>query len=183
MIAAGLNLKGAPLAQIAIEDSSVQFALQRGFGRTPDDSARFSAHVDAGDAMTGEFQQAGHTATFALRKTGPAQVELPPRSTAVAKDIEGQWIGDYEFGGYSRHVTITLANHADAPATAEFVVVGKRTTNLPVDLITQSEGILRIESTEIGINFEGRFRKESADIKGIFEQGPDELPLTLRRPG
>jgi len=182
VIAPGLGLKGAPLSEIAIKGDSVAFAMQRGFGRTPDEKAQFGAHVE-GDAMSGEFRQAGHSTTFALRKTGLAQVERPPRSTAVAKEIEGRWIGEYELGGYTRHVTVTLANHRGAPATAEFVVVGKRTTNLPVDLITQDEGVLRIESGEIGINFEGRFRKENGDIQGIFEQGPVELPLTLRRPG
>jgi hypothetical protein len=182
VIAPGIGLKGAPLSEIAIKGDSAAFAMQRGFGRTPDEKAQFDAHVE-GDVMSGKFRQAGHSATFALRKTGLAQVERPPHSTAVAKEIEGRWIGEYELGGYTRHVTVTLANHAGAPATAEFVVVGKRTTNLPVDLITQDEGVLRIESGEIGINFEGRFRKESGDIKGIFEQGPVELPLTLRRPG
>jgi hypothetical protein len=182
LIAPGLGLKGVPLSEIAIKGDSAAFAMQRGFGRTPDEKAQFDARVE-GDAMSGEFHQAGHSATFALRKTGPAQVEQPPRSTAIAKEIEGRWVGEYELGGYTRHVTITLANRTGAPATAEFVVVGKRTTNLPVDLITQDEGLLRIESEAFGINFEGRFRKESGDIKGTFEQGPVELPLTLRRPG
>jgi len=182
VIAPALELKGAPLSEIAVDAASVTFALQRGFARTADEKAQFTARVE-GDAMTGTFRQAGHSAPFALRKTGPALVELPPHSTAIAREIEGQWTGDYEFGGSPRHVTITLSNHADAPATAEFVVVGKRTTNLPVDLITQDEGLLRIESSEIGINFEGHYRKESGDIKGVFEQGSIELPLTLRRAG
>ncbi|HEY0231087.1 MAG TPA: hypothetical protein VGC55_07535 [Dokdonella sp.] len=182
VIAPALALKGAPLSEIAVDASSVTFAMQRGFSRTVDDEAQFTAHV-AGDAMTGTFRQGGQSAPFALRKTGPAFVELPPHSTAVAKEIEGRWIGEYELGGYRRHVILTLSNHANAAATAEFVVVGKRTTNLPVDLLTQEEGLLRIESSEFGINFEGRLRKESADIKGTFEQGAVELPLLLRRPG
>jgi hypothetical protein len=182
VVAPGLGLKGAPLSDIAIADDSASFAMQRGFGSTPEEKAQFRAHVER-DEMTGQFLQAGHSATFVLRKTGPTQVERPPRSTAVAKEIEGRWIGEYELGGYTRHVTISLANHSNAPATAEFVVVGKRTTTLAVDLVTQDEGLLRIESGEIGVSFEGRFRKQSGDIEGIFEQGSIELPLTLRRPG
>ena len=124
--------------------------------------------------------QAGNTAPFTLEKTGPPQVELPVRSTSIAKEFEGEWKGEYELFGYPRHVTIKLANRADA-ASAEFVVVGKKTNSLPVDLVTQEGSFVRIDSHEIGISYEGRFRKESGEINGTFIQGGLELPLVLRR--
>jgi hypothetical protein len=61
------------------------------------------------------------------------------------------------------------------------VVVGKKTNNLPVDLVTQEGSFVRIDSHEIGISYEGRFRKESGEINGTFIQGGLELPLVLRR--
>jgi hypothetical protein len=95
--------------------------------------------------------------------------------------LEGEWIGEYELLGYPRHVTVRLTNHAGGGATSEFVVVGKKTNNLPVDLVTQQQDFIRIESHETGINYEGRFRKDSGDITGTFEQGPLEIPLVLHR--
>ena len=142
---------------------------------------KFSGHFSGNGALTGDFIQAGNRAPFTLEKTGPPQVELPPRSTSIAKELEGAWKGEYELFGYPRHVTIKLANHGADGATAEFVVVGKKTNNLPVDLVTQEGGLLTIDSHEMGISYEGRFQNDSGEIHGTFVQGPLELPLVLRR--
>jgi hypothetical protein len=83
--------------------------------------------------------------------------------------------------GYARHVTLTVTNHEAAAASAEFIIVGKKVNNLPVDLISQDGAFLRIESHEIGINFEGRFRKDTGELSGTCEQGPFEVPLVLHR--
>lgn len=80
-----------------------------------------------------------------------------------------------------RHVTISLANHAPKAASVDFVVIGKRVNNLPVDLVIQDGSILRIQSGTTGINFEGRFRESADEILGAIEQGPIESPLTLHR--
>jgi len=175
IIIPGLNIKGAPLTDIALKDSELSFAIKSALGPT-----KFNGHFSGNGAFKGDFVQAGNTAPFTLEKTGPPQVELPVRSTSIAKEFEGEWKGEYELFGYPRHVTIKLANRADA-ASAEFVVVGKKTNNLPVDLVTQEGSFVRIDSHEIGISYEGRFRKESGEINGTFIQGGLELPLVLRR--
>jgi hypothetical protein len=137
--------------------------------------------ADGNSAMlAGEFTQAGNRAPFTLRRTGEAQVDPPRRSTPVTAALEGTWVGRYEMG-YSRQVTLKLANAAGI-GTAEFVVVGKRTTNLPISLVTESDRYLRIESAETGISFEGRISADRREISGNFEQGPLEAPLVLRRP-
>ena len=143
--------------------------------------ARFKANLGAGEGITGEMSQGGNTAPFRLQKTGAAQVELPPRSTPVRHEIEAEWKGDFELGGYPRHVTITLENHPGSAATATFVVVGKQTTNLPVDLVVEDGEFLRIESLANHVLFEGRIRNEKDEIGGTIELGPFELPLSLRR--
>jgi hypothetical protein len=76
---------------------------------------------------------------------------------------------------------MTLANRADAAATATLVIVGKQTTNLPVDLVIEDGRFLRIESQTNRVVFEGRFVEEQDEIDGTFELGPFELPLVLRR--
>ena len=180
MIAPGLNIKDAALSDIVATDSELAFTVQNALGAPPAAQAKFKAHIDATGAMSGDFLQAGNAAAFILKKIGPAQVVLPVHSTPVAKTIEGKWVGDYELGGYPRHVTLDLTNHAGAAATAEFVVVGKKTTRLPVNLITE-ENFLRIEANEIGIVYEGRFNAATGDIKGNLQQGPFEPTLVLHR--
>ncbi len=180
VIVPGLDIKGTPLADIVVKGSETDFAFKNALGGQVDE-AKFRARVNEKGALVGDFLQGGNSAPFALEKTGPPQVELPAKSTAVVKELEGEWIGEYELLGYPRHVTIRLTNHAGGGATADFVVVGKKTNNLPVDLVIQQEDFIRIESHETGINYEGRFRKEGGVINGTLAQGPLEIPLVVHR--
>jgi hypothetical protein len=176
-----LNITGAQLTDIDVHDADVAFTIKGVLADPQAGPARFHAHLDAANAMAGNFTQAGNSAMFSVKRTGSAQVDLPVRSTAVAGELVGKWVGDYELMGYARHVTLTLANHDAAPASAEFIIVGKKVNNLPVDLITQDGAFLRIESHEIGINFEGRLRKDTGELSGTYEQGPFEVPFVLHR--
>ncbi len=103
------------------------------------------------------------------------------RGTPVAKEIEGEWKGEYQIFGTPRHVTLKLANDGQNGATAEFVVVGKKVNNLPVDVVTQEGDLITVDSHQTGISYEGRFNKEANEIKGTFFQGPIELSLVLHK--
>jgi hypothetical protein len=59
-------------------------------------------------------------------------------------------------------------------------VVGKQTSKLPIDLVSEEEGILRIESRPYGITLEARVASDR--IEGTLEVGPTEIPILLRRP-
>jgi hypothetical protein len=181
IIVPGLGVKGAPLADIAVKDSELAFAIKGALGGERVGPAKFRAHLAGDGRLAGEFIQGGNTAPFVLQKTGSPQVELPPQSTAVSKDLEGEWKGEYELNGYTRHVTMKFANRGADGAGVEFVVVGRKTNNVPVSLVTQEGDFLSIKSDEFGINYEGRFRKDAGEIKGTFTQGPFELPLVMRR--
>ncbi len=177
LIVPGLGLSGAPLTNITAGNSDASFTIKTARGL----EANFKGHLVADLTLTGTFMQAGNTAPFSLKRMGPPQVELPPRSTAVAKQLEGEWNGQYELFGYPRKVSMKLANHGADSATAELVVVGKKVNNLPIDFITQEGELLTIESHATGIGYEGRFNEAAGEIKGTFFQGPMEIPLVLRR--
>jgi len=176
-----LNITGAQLTDIDVRDPDVSFAIKGALADPKAGPAKLHARLAATGALDGNFTQAGNSATCSLKRTGTAQVTLPVRSTAVAGEFTGKWVGEYELMGYPRHVTLTLTNHDGAAASAEFIIVGKKVNNLPVDLLTQDGAFLRIESHEIGINFEGRLRKDTGEITGNYEQGPYEAPLVLHR--
>ena len=181
VIVAGLGIKGESLANLVLTGTGLAFDVGSSLGSATYGPARFKASLPSANVMTGEMSQGGNVAKFALERVAPAQVESSQRSTRIARDIEDQWTGDFELGGYPRHVTITLENHADAAATATFVVVGKQTTDLPVDLVVEDGNFLRIESKANHVAFEGRIVRESGEIRGIVEMGSFELPLVLRR--
>jgi len=181
IIVPGLGLKGAPLANLSVSASDLAFDLGGALATPALGPARFSGQR-RGAAIDGELKQAGNVAAFSLVRVGPAQVELPPRSTAVSRGAEGRWEGTYELGGYPRRVTITIENRAgSAEASATFVIIGKQTNTLPVDLITEEGTSLRIESQATKVSYEGRLDAERNEIRGAIEFGSLELPLTLRR--
>lgn len=181
IIIQGLGIKGAPLSNLVVTDTNLSFDLGDLLRSPTYGPAAFKAHPSGGDGLAGEMSQGGNVAPFLLKRIAPSQVELPPRSTAVRQEIEDRWTGDYELGGYPRHVTITLENHADAGATARFVIVGKRTYDLPVSLVTEEGNWLRIESQSSHVAFEGRLINDDGGIKGLIEVDEVERPLVLRR--
>lgn len=175
----GLGLKGLPLKDIVVKGDEATFVTKVVPGRGLE--ATFKGHLSGNGSLTGDFVQGGNTAAFELKQIGPPQVELPPRSTALSKELEGEWQGEFQLFGYPRKVTLKLTNNGDRVGAAEFVVVGKRVNNLPVDLVTQEGSLLTVHSHETGITFEGRFRKDGNEIRGMFSQGPIEMPLVLHR--
>jgi hypothetical protein len=172
IIIPGLGLKGLPLTDIKVQPPDVNFAVKSALG------IQLKLRLDANKKMAGNFEQAGNRAAATLQKTGPPQVEYPPPNTPVAKELEGEWKGDYEMLGYTRHVSIKFANHPEG-ATADFVVVGRKHNVLPVDLVTQEGDLVTVDSHEMGFSFEGRLR--NGKLTGAIRQTAIETPLALAR--
>jgi hypothetical protein len=181
IIVPGFAIKGAPLVDLHVRGDDLDFAIKGALGNERAGRAELKAHLTADGHLTGDFKQGGNTAPFSLTKTGPAQVDLPPRSTAVAKDLEGEWKGDYEMMGYTRHATLKFANRGTEGAAVEFVIVGKKVNNVPVSLVTQDGDFVTVKSEDFGITFEGRFAKGAGEIRGTLSQGSLEAPLVVRR--
>jgi hypothetical protein len=174
----GLNVKGAPLTDVSVNGGEVSFAIQGMIGPAIDPPKVKARLTDK--KLVGDFSQAGNTARLSLEKLGPPQVEAPPVSTPVAKQFEGEWKGGYELLGYPRRVTLKLQDHSPAPATAEWVIEGRKINNVPVDRITQQGNFITVESSVFGIAYEGRL--ENGEIHGTVLQGPIEVGLVLHRP-
>ncbi|HEY4284400.1 MAG TPA: hypothetical protein VGM62_15160 [Chthoniobacterales bacterium] len=179
IIIPGLGIKGLSLKDIVVKGPDATFSTKGVAGRGLD--ATFKVHLNGSGTLAGDFVQGGNTAPFQLKQIGPPQVDLPPRSTVVSKELEGEWVGEYQLLGYGRKVSLKLTNNDKQIAAAEFIVVGKRVNNLPVDLVTQEGSLLNIYSHETGITFEGRFRTSGGEIHGTIVQGPFEAPLVLHR--
>jgi hypothetical protein len=172
IIIPGLGLKGVPLTDIKVQPPDVDFAVKGALG------IQLKLQLEANNKLIGNFEQGGNRASATLQKTGPPQVEYAPRNTPVAKELEGEWKGDYEMLGYTRHVSIKFANHP-AGATAEFVIVGRKHNVLPVDLVTQEGDLVTVDSHEMGFTFEGRLR--DGKLTGAIRQSATETPLVLIR--
>jgi hypothetical protein len=175
IIIPGLGVKGAPLTDIKVDPPDVKFAMKGPLGIQL--NLRLLGPPE--NKLAGNFEQAGNRAPITLQKTGPPQVEFALRNTPVAKELEGEWKGDYEMLGYTRHVSLKLTNRGANGATAEFVVVGRKHNNLPVDLVTQEGDLITVDSHDIGFSFEARLR--NGKLTGVIRQGATESPLVLER--
>src|SRR4029453_17994908 len=173
IIIPGFDVKGVPLTGIAVKQPDVSFSVKGPLG------IRMKLRLDGNGKLTGNFEQAGNVAPTSLQKTGPPQVEYPPRNTPVAKELEGEWKGDYQMLGYTRHVSSKFTNRGPDGAVAEFVIVGRRINNLPVDLVTQEGDLVTVDSRQIGFSFEGRLKE--GKLSGAIRQGAIETPLVLDR--
>src|SRR6476469_6859388 len=78
IIIPGLGLKGVLLTDIKVQPPDVNFAVKGVLG------IQLKLRLDANNTLTGNLEQAGNRALATLQKTGPPQVEHPPRSTPVA---------------------------------------------------------------------------------------------------
>ncbi|MEY2551162.1 MAG: hypothetical protein QOG12_1306 [Verrucomicrobiota bacterium] len=175
------GVKGAQLVDLHVRGGDLTFAIKGALGNEGAGRAELTAHLNSDGRLAGDFKQGGNTAPFVLAKTGPAQVDLPIQSSAVAKELEGEWKGDYEMMGYARHATMKFSNRGAEGAALEFTIVGKKVNNVPVTLVTQDDDFVTVKSEEFGITFEGRFSKEAGEIRGTLSQGPMEAPLVLKR--
>jgi hypothetical protein len=178
-----LGVKGLPLAHLAEAGEGITFDLGDALGAPSFGMTAFALRFDGHGAATGEFKEGGHVARLSLRRTGAAQVDARPRSTPLAPALAAKWVGAFDLGGYPRNVTITLARGGDGVGTATFTVVGKKTTDIPVDLVTQAGDFLRLESAATQVSFEGHVTADSREIRGTIAMGSIELPLVLTRAG
>ena len=169
-----LDVKGAPLSDISVTDSAVSFAVKGVLG-----GVKISGSITADGAFAGTFEQGGNAAPVALQKAGPPQVELPRQSTAVAKEMEGDWEGDMMAVDHNVHVRLSLANQADGRAKGKLFLKGRREVNLEVAMVTQESDLLTLEAPEASLIYDGRFR--GGEIGGTWQQGPFEFPLVLHR--
>jgi hypothetical protein len=182
IIVPGFGVKGAPLVDLHPRGGDLMFGVKGALGNERNGLAEIQAHLTSDGHLAGDFRQGGNSAAFVLSKTGPPQVDLPPQNTAVAKELEGEWKGDYEMMGYPRHATMKFSNRGAEGAALEFTIVGKKVNNVPVSLVTQDEDFLTVKSEEFAITFEGRLNKATGELKGTLSQGSLEAPLVLRRP-
>jgi hypothetical protein len=181
IIIPGFGIKGAQLVDRKAAGGDMVFAIKGALGNERAGLAELQAHLTPDGHLAGDFKQGGNVAPFVLEKTGDPQVDLPLRNTAVVKELEGEWKGDYEMMGYARHATMKFSNRGPEGAALEFTIVGKKVNNVPVSLVTQDEDFVTVKAEEFGITFEGRSNKGADELKGTLSQGAMEAPLVLRR--
>jgi hypothetical protein len=181
VILPGRGVKGAALDALVVSGEHVAFGLAAAFAGAAKQAPQVALDSQPDGSLAGSFSLGGQTAGVLLRRSGAAQLDRPPASTAISAGLEGRWRGRYELGGVPRQVTLTLANRGPAGAAGQLVIVGKRTTTLDVDLVVQGREFVTLRASSADFRIEGRLDAVDGVLEGAMSQGPFEAPIVLRR--
>lgn len=169
----GFGVKAAPLADITIKDSSVEFTIPGALG-----GSRFKGKLTAAGKLDGVFEQGGNKADLELARTGEAQLEKPASASTIDKDAFGEWEGECNY--MDRKTTIRLSlTSVDGKPAAKIKLIRTRENDLPEVTVMQEAQWLVFRSAPYGITVEGRLGKSPKEITGVLEQGNIETPLVL----
>ena len=166
--------KGIPLSELAVKNTSVEFAIKGGPG-----DPRYKGELSKdGRTITGTFSQGGGAFPLTLAWKGEAQFAAVPKNPAVSKGLLGTWEGALDVQGKTLRLALTLANGADG-ATGKLVSLDQNNFEMPVTGITESGSRLKLSVAMVSGGFEGEVKGD--EITGTWTQGPALLPLTFKR--
>lgn len=174
----GRGVKGTPLSELSVQGCDVAFRLAATFDGAP---PRIALGCLPDGALAGSFTLAGNSARVSLRRSGPAQVDRVPPNSVITPALAGRWTGRYELGGVPRAVTLTLANRPGQGGGGQLVIVGKRTSTLVVDQVTQGREFVVLNASAADFRIEGRLADVEGRMEGVVLQGPFEAAIVLLR--
>lgn len=168
------NLKGFQLSGIAVNGKSVKF----GMSGIPGDPSFDGKVAEDGKTMSGAFTQGGQNLTFKMSRTGDASFA---KSTAITKELEGNWEGALDANGTTLRLIVKLANKEGA-GTGTMISVDQGGAEIPIARVVQKGNSVSLEVPAVAGVYTGELSKDGSQISGEWAQGMGKLPLVLKRP-
>ena len=169
------NLKGLPLANVALDGRRVTFEL------TVDGGVRFYGTLDAdGKTIAGDVTARIGNAPFSMSRAGDAQIAPAPKNATVGNELEGTWEGTLSLQGVNLRLVLRMTNHADGTSAATIVSVDQGGIELPL-AITQKAATVTLNTPAIGGDFFSGALNAAGELAGTFSQGPVTTTLTFVR--
>jgi hypothetical protein len=173
------KLNGFPLADIAVQGTSVRFAMK---GVPGDPAFRGTLSAD-GQSIAGDFSQGSASFPFALKRAGEAKIEAPEKSTQIAKELTGTWEGTLEAGEKKFRLALKLLNGPDGTGAGTLVSVDQGGAEFPITTIVQSGSDLRVDVKTVNGSYDGQVSQGYDQLDGKWTQHGATFPLTFRRVG
>ena len=165
----------APLMQISVDGSAVRFKM----GIAHDS---FEGKLsDDGSVISGTATSDEGAAPFRLKRSGDANVKLPPSSSSLSKDFEGAWEGTLEVPGKQLRAVLKLTRGSGGVAVGTLISLDEGGQEFPISTITQKDRQLRFEVLVIRSKYTGILDGSGAQIAGEYAQGGLTLPLVFKR--
>jgi hypothetical protein len=162
-----------PISNIVVKGNTLKFEL----AGIPGDPGFDGEISPDGKILAGDFSQDGGAMSTELKWVSAAKVDLPAKSTAIAKEFEGSWESAIPApDGQNHRAVLKLANGPDGSATG--VLLGGEGYQLPVSSIQQTGNQLKLDLRAVGAVFNGELK--SGEIVGTWRAGR-EFPVTFKR--
>jgi hypothetical protein len=168
------NLKAFPLSGVEVQGPAVSFSM-KGIPGEPAFKGRLS---EDGASLAGDFTQGTGRLPFQLKRTGEATIAEVPKSTPVAKELEGDWEGSLNAGGTVLRLKLKLQNHPEGGATGSVISVDQGGAEIAITSIVQTAQQLKLQ-LPIGASYEGELK--DGRLVGNWTQGAGPLPLAFAR--
>jgi hypothetical protein len=168
------SVKGLPLSDVAVKDSTVSFAMKGAPG-----DPRYSGELGKdGKTITGTFSQGGGSVPLTLTWKGEPQFEKAVKNAAIPTSLLGTWEGALNVNTTTLRLRLVLSNGADG-ATGTLISLDQNNAEIPISAIAAEGAHLKVTAPMIGGAFEGDLKGD--ELTGTWSQGPGSLPLTLKK--
>jgi pimeloyl-ACP methyl ester carboxylesterase len=170
------GLRGLALGGVAVEGSAVTFAMP-GIPGAP----TFTGTVAADrTTITGTFTQGGQAFPFRLARTARTGGETP--EGVAGKGFAGHWQGALKPSPVMElRLVLEIADAASGSPTGIMISVDQGGVRVPLTMLTDDNGAVRVEASGIRAVFEGVMNANGSEISGQWRQGGNALPLAFRR--
>jgi hypothetical protein len=170
---AAQKISALPLTKVTVDGSAVAFAARS-------DQPFTGVLSEDRQSIAGEFLVNGNSLPFTLARSGSAMIQPPPRSAAIAKELEGTWTATVVAEGVPHHLVMTLENHPDGTATGRIVNEDEGGLVLPIT-IAQQGATVTIETLPVASTFSATLNDGATELAGTVTQGPATAPVSFRR--
>lgn len=172
--------KDLPITSIKIKASDVHVEL-----------AAFNGVYDArintnGNEMAGLFRQADASIPFTMKKTSQPPTIAPPLLPAAytpraGSDLQGYWQGSLNIAGVPMRLAFKISEQSQGKFRAELDSIDQASSGIPVTTVAYEPPAVRMTVAGVSGTLEGTVDRTTGHLTGTWRQGPNTLPITLRR--
>jgi hypothetical protein len=171
---------GLPVSGVKVKGSDVHVDL-----------STFNAVYDTrlnSDAteMTGLFRQFGANIPFTMKRTAQPPAVAPPLLPAAytpraGSDLQGYWLGSLSVANVQSRLAFKIAEPSAGRFRGELDSIDQGATGIPVSAVAYQPPNVRLEVAGVAGLFEGTLDRKAGEMSGTWRQGPNNLPITLKR--
>lgn len=118
---------------------------------------------------------------FAMLASLPALAEEPAAVEPAAVDVSGAWLGTLDVGAIKLRLVVKIAQGEDGALSGSMDSLDQNVSGIPIDEAALNDRELRLELKSIQGVFVGALNEAGTEIEGIWSQGPNSLPLVLKK--